>query len=93
MPGPSLIAVSMPATVGDTLGDEVDRLAPQRGLQPVGDASRNLAVDADRPLADGGVEGERPFDGGRCGIVAGDDLDQWHEMRWVERMADHAALR
>jgi hypothetical protein len=47
---------------GDSLGNGVDRLAPQRGLQPVGDVSRDLAADLDRPLADRGVEGECALD-------------------------------
>src|SRR5208283_4865156 len=78
---------------GNALSDKVDRLAPQRGLQPVGDVSCDLAADVDRSLADSCVEGKRAFDGGRCGVVAGDDFDQWHEVRRVERMADYAAPR
>ena len=35
---------------GNPLGDEMNRLTPQRSLQPVGDVSWNLATDVDRPL-------------------------------------------
>jgi hypothetical protein len=33
-----------------------------------------LAADMGWPLADGGIDGERAFDCGRCGVVADDDL-------------------
>src|SRR6516165_7395220 len=43
--------------------------------------SRHLAADVDRPLADRGVEGERPFDRFETGLLAADYLDQRHQMR------------
>ena len=41
--------------VGDrdhAFGDEMNRLAPQRGLQPVGDVARHFLLDVDRLLAE-----------------------------------------
>jgi len=75
------------------LGYQMQRLAPQRRRQPVGDMSRHLAADVDRLLADCGVEGERPFDRLGTDLLAANDLDQRHQMRGIERVADDAAFR
>jgi hypothetical protein len=52
----------------DSLIDQVECLAPQRGLEAVGNVALDLPLDMDRLLADGGVEGERDLTlmGGRC---------------------------
>ena len=77
---------------GDTAGEEMDGLAPQRGLQAVGDMPRDLAADVDRPLADARIKGDRPIDRGRRRLCAADHLDQRDQVRRVERMADDNAL-
>ncbi len=43
-----------------------------------------------RLLADSGVEGERPLDSRGAGFLAADHLDQRHQMRRIERVADDA---
>jgi hypothetical protein len=53
--------------------------------------SRHLAADVDRLLADLGVEGERPFDRRGTGLLT-NYLDQRHQMRGIERVADDAAF-
>ena len=68
----------------------MDRLAPQRRLQPVGDVPPDLAADMDRALAERGIESHRALDRGGCGERAADDLDERDQMRRVERVADHA---
>jgi hypothetical protein len=75
------------------LGDHVQRLAPQRLLQPVGDEAGHLAVHRDHRLAGGGEELRGPRDGGRVGLLAADHLHQRDQVRRVERMAHHRALR
>ncbi|MNT04737.1 hypothetical protein D3C72_1393280 [compost metagenome] len=75
------------------LVDEVKRFAPQRGLQPVRDVAFHLALHVDRPLADGGIEGHRAGDGVGRGLLAADHLDQRDQVRRVERMPQHHALR
>src|SRR5215813_13714503 len=52
--------------------------------------SRHLAADVDRLLADCGVEGERPFDRIGTGLLAANYLDQRHQMRGIEWVADDA---
>ncbi len=56
---------------GDALGEEMDGLAPQRGLQAVGDVPGDLAADVDRALADACIKFERPLDRGRRGRIGG----------------------
>jgi hypothetical protein len=45
-----------------------------------------------RLLADSGVEGERPLDSRGAGFLAADHLEQRHQMRQIERVADDAAF-
>ena len=71
---------------------QVQRLPPQRRLQPIGDMPRHLAADMDRLLADRAVEGERPLDRHRTRLLAANDLDQRHQMRGIEGVADDAAF-
>ena len=54
--------------------------------------SGDLAPDVYRPLADRGVEGERPFDRLAAGLLAADHLNQRHQMRGIERVADDTAF-
>ena len=65
---------------------------PQRRLQPVGDVAEHLLTELDRMLADRAIEGETPLDRLGRGRVAAGHLDQWDQMRRVERMAEHDAL-
>ena len=78
---------------GHALLDQVEGLAPQRGLQPVRDVALDLALHVDRPLADGRVEGQGAFDGVGRGELAADHFHQRDQVRRVERMAQHHALR
>jgi hypothetical protein len=61
-------------------------------LQPVGDVPLDLASDVYRPLAERRIDCESALDCRRCRLRARDKLDQWHEMRRVERMPDNAAF-
>ena len=75
------------------VGDQVQRLAPDRLLQAVGDVARDLAAHLERFLADGGVEGHGPLDRRGVGLVAAQHLDQGQEVDRVEGMADQDAPR
>ncbi len=75
----------------DPLIDQVERLAPQRGLQAIGDVALDLPLDMDRLLADGGVEGERLLDGLRRGVFSAYHFDQRDQVRRVEGMAQDDA--
>ena len=68
-------------------------LAPQRGLQPVGDVALDLALHMNRPLADARVERHCLRDGRVGRLRAADDLDERNQMRRVERMTQHHAFR
>ena len=73
--------------------DEVHALPEQRRLQPVGDEPADLAVQRDGLLAQGAVERHRGLDLLRGGRGAGDDLDERHDVRRVERVPDQQAAR
>ena len=73
--------------IGDAcypLGHQMQRLPPQRRLQPVGDISRHLALNVCRLLADRSVEGERAFDSRGTRLLAANDLDQRQQMRGLK---------
>ena len=72
---------------------EIERLLPQRRLQAVGDMAQDLMAQTDRVLAHRAIEVQRSFDRIRRGLFAAAHLDQRNEMRRVERMAEHDALR
>ena len=77
---------------GRTREQQVEGLAQQRTPAAgwrCGPAPR--ALDPDRPLAVGVVEGERPFHRFGLGAAAAHHLDQRNEMRRVEGMADDEA--
>ena len=76
----------------DAFDDEMDCLAPQCHLQPVGDVAAHFLFDMDRVLADLAIESHRLSHRVRRRLRAADHLHQRNEMRRVERMADHAAL-
>jgi hypothetical protein len=68
----------------------VERLAPQRGLEPVGDVAGHL-VDANGPLADLGVAGHRLVDAFFGGLLTAANVDERDQVRRVERVPeDHA---
>ena len=48
--------------VADALGDERDRLAPERVLQPVADEAGHVLLHLDRRLADRSEQRERRID-------------------------------
>ena len=74
---------------GDAGFEGMDGLAPKGDLQAIDQMARRFAVQPDRPFADGLIEGDGLIDGRvRC-LLATDDFDQWDQMRWVERVADH----
>ncbi|GAA3475979.1 hypothetical protein GCM10018966_005060 [Streptomyces yanii] len=70
------------------LDDEVDRLAEECGLQPVGDETRHLLAQHARLLAERRVEVDGALHGLQTGLLAPDDLHQRNEVRRVEGMAD-----
>src|SRR5580704_14492165 len=72
---------------------EVERLLPQRRLQAVGDVARNLSAQMDRVLAHRAIEVQRSLDRVQRGLFAAAHRDEWNEVRRVERMAEHDALR
>src|SRR6266849_2900893 len=61
---------------GDAAGKEMDGLAPQRGLQAVGDVPGDLAADMDRAFADARIKFHRPLDRGGRRPCAADHLVQ-----------------
>ncbi|MCY1361119.1 hypothetical protein D9M69_477760 [compost metagenome] len=73
--------------------DEVKRLAPQGSLQPVRDVAFHLALHVDRPLADGRIERHRAGDDLGRGLRTADHFDQRDQVRRIERMPQHHALR
>jgi len=76
----------------NALGNEVVNLARQRGLQTIGDVTRQFLVDAHRALPDRRIKfGCTPNRFFRS-FGSADDLDQWDQVRRIERMADHAPL-
>jgi hypothetical protein len=52
----------------------------------------DFPLDMDRPLAERGIDGKRAIDRRRRRLRARDDLDERHQMGWIERMSDNAAL-
>src|SRR3984957_12171823 len=78
---------------GDTGLHEVERLLPQRCLQAVGDVARDLSAQMDRVLAYRAIEVQRSLDRIQRSLFAAAHLDEWNEVRRVERMAEHDALR
>jgi hypothetical protein len=72
--------------------DHVQRLAPERLLQPVGDEAGHLVVHGDDGLAGVPVEVGGPGDRVGRGRGAADHLDQRDEVRRVERVPDHGPL-
>jgi hypothetical protein len=76
----------------DAALDERVRLAPQRGLEAVGQVPRELGAQPDRALADCGIEAHRALDRALVGPRAADDLDQRDEVGRVERVPDHDPL-
>lgn len=70
----------------------MQRLPPQRGLQPIGEMSRYLAPNVYRLLADCRIEAQRAFDRLGPSLLTADHLDQRHQMRGVERLADNTAF-
>jgi hypothetical protein len=68
------------------------RLAPQGRLQPIGDVAPDLAADMNWRFVDRGIKRQCPLDRPGRGLVAADHLDKRHEMRRIERVADHTAF-
>lgn len=75
------------------LDHEVDRLAEERGLQPVGDESRHLPAQHAWLLAERRVEADGVPYGLRIGLLAPDHLHQRDEVRRVEGMADDQRMQ
>jgi hypothetical protein len=78
---------------GHALVDQMEGLAPKRRLQPVGNVPLDLALHVDRPLADGGVEGHCTLDGVGRGALAADHFHQRNQVRRIEGMPQHHAIR
>src|SRR5262249_57272695 len=74
-------------------GDQMNGFPPQRSLQTVGHVATDLLLDMDRLLADIAIEFHGGHDRFRRRLRAAHDLDQRDQMRRVEGMAEHAALR
>ena len=74
------------------LVDQVQRLAPHRLHQPVGDEAVDLLADMQGPHADALVEGGGALLGLRTGPLAAADLDQRQEVDRVERVPDREPL-
>src|SRR3984957_14004447 len=72
---------------------EAERLLPQRRLKAVGDVARDLSAQMDRVFAHRAIEVQRSLDRVQRGLFAAAHLDEWNEVRRVERMAEHDALR
>src|SRR5690554_345319 len=70
---------------GDTFLQQIERLAPQRGREPVGDMPDHLLAHHHRLLANGPIEGSQPLDDLRVRTI---ELHQRHQVRRVERMRD-----
>ncbi len=78
--------------VADTLGDQRDRLAPQRVLQPVADETRHVAPDPHRQLADLGQQRHDAIRRIWGGARAGHHLDHRDKIRRVPKVCpDHSA--
>ena len=75
------------------VGHHVQRLPPERLLQPVGDEPGHLAVHRDHRLADVPEERRRPLHDVGGGLLPADDLDQRDQVRRVERVRHHQPLR
>src|SRR5580692_11912431 len=78
---------------GDPGLHEVERLLPQRCLQAVGDVAHDLTTQMDWVLAHRAIEVQRSLDRGQRGLFAAAHLHEWNEVRRVERMTEHDALR
>ncbi len=76
-----------------TVVDQVQRLAPQRFEQTVGDESRHFLAYMQRAHAEGFVDVHRRLHGFRGGVLAADHFHQRQQINRVERVPDHAAFR
>src|SRR5262245_44506505 len=68
--------------------DEVNRLAPEGGLKPVGGVAEQLLTDSDGDLAKRLVEASGAVDRVFGGDFPSHNLDQWHDVRRVEWVTD-----
>src|SRR5262252_3531489 len=76
----------------NAFGNKMIDLPRQSGLEAVGDVARHLLVEADGALAETGIELGCAPKGVFRGLGAANDFDQWHQVRRIEGMADHATL-
>ena len=89
-PGQRLVDIG---DADDVLGDEIIDLACQRRLQAIGHMPGHFLAYADGLLAEPRVEFGGALDRRFRGLRAANDLDQRHQVRRIERMADDATLR
>jgi len=73
--------------------DQMDRFAPDGGLQPVGDMAGHLPFDPDCGLADGFIEPDGAIDDSRSRQIVAHHLDQRDQVRRIEGMAEDEARR
>src|SRR6266404_3837918 len=76
----------------DALGNEIERLLPQRGLEPVGDVTHDLAAQMYRMFPDRPVECECALDRLRRRQLPARNLDKRDQVRWIEGMTEHDAF-
>ena len=77
-------------SITDTVLDKAHRLAPERRGQPVGDMPHRIFFQPHGRRAEAAVEPFGPVEHLRIGAV---DFDQRHQMRRVERVAQHHPRR
>src|ERR1700756_3035214 len=76
----------------DALNDEVAAFPENRPLQAVRDEAGHLLVHDARHLAERRVERDRIAPRLPARLLAGNDFDQWNQMRWVEGMPHQQPL-
>ncbi|ABA52551.1 hypothetical protein BURPS1710b_A2129 [Burkholderia pseudomallei 1710b] len=76
----------------DAFVDEMQRLAPQRFEQAIGDEARHFLAHAQRPHAERAIDAERRVDGVGRGALAAQHFDERQQIDRIERMPDDAAL-
>ena len=67
----------------------MDRLAPDSGLQAIGNMARHAFADPDRDLPDVAIELFGPVRHVSAGARIRRELDQWDQVRGVERVAQN----